>query len=60
MTKETLKSIYQARGTFFVLLAKELQEWKIDSEEEQKKIDSIIRALTKYCNWLQDQLDNLQ
>lgn len=59
MNNETLKSIYQARGTFFVLFAKELQEWKIDSEEEQKKIDSIIRALTKYCNWLQDQIDSL-
>ena len=59
MNNETLKSIYQARGTFFVLLAKELKEWKIDSEEEQKKIDSIIRALTKYCNWLQDQIDSL-
>jgi len=37
MNNETLKSIYQARGTFFVLLAKELQEWKIDSLKKNKR-----------------------
>lgn len=58
-TKEQEKATLEARGTFFVLFAKELQEWAIDNDEEQKKIDSIVRACTKYCNYLQDRLDEL-
>ena len=59
-TKEQLISIYQARGTFFVLFAKELKDCFINDEYEQKKIDSIVRACTKYCNYLQEKLDELE
>lgn len=58
--KDYLKTVYDARGTYIVLLAKGLQEWKILSKEEQKKINSIIRSLTKYCNFIQDELDKLK
>lgn len=59
-TKEQLISIYQARGTYFVLFAKNLRDWSILEEDEQKKIDSIVRACAKYCNYLQEKLDELE
>ena len=42
----------EARSNYFYSLRGELTNWWITSDEEQKQMDSLIRAINKYINYL--------
>lgn len=46
-----------ARFEYFTLLKAGIKDWLINDEDERKRLESIIRAVDKYCNLLADKLN---
>lgn len=46
-----------ARFEYLTLLKAGLKEWLIDDERERKRLESILRAVDKYCDLLADELN---
>ena len=51
---EIYEKTLQAREDYFCVLKGTLKDWWIHSEEEQKKMDSVIRAIDKYLTYLEN------
>ena len=51
-TKEQEKMTRESRAGFFKGLKGELNEWWVLSDDEQKHMDSLLRAINKYINYL--------
>ena len=52
LTKEQEKETLEARADFFEGLKGKLNNWWVLSDDEQKHMDSLIRAINKYVNYL--------
>lgn len=52
LTKEQENMTLEARVDFFEGLKGELNKWWVLSDDEQKHMDSLIRAINKYVNYL--------
>ena len=52
LTKEQEKETREARVDFLKWLRGDLNEWWVQSDDEQKHRDSVIRAINKYINYL--------
>lgn len=52
LTKEQEKRTLEARADHFYELRGELSNWSITSDEEQKQMNSLLRAINKYINYL--------
>ena len=50
--KERKKQMDEARVDFLKGLKGKLNEWWVWSDEEQKHMDSLIRAINEYVNYL--------
>ena len=50
-------SIAHARFDYFTILKGGLKQWRIDNEDERKRIESVIRAIDKYRDLLADKLN---
>ena len=57
MLNEQELMIAKARFDYFTILKGGLKQWLINDEEERKRIESIIRAIDKYRNLLEDKLN---
>lgn len=52
LTKEQENMTLEARVDFFEGLKGELNKWWVLSDDEQKQMDNVIRAINKYVNYL--------
>lgn len=53
LTKEQIdKMAREARIDFFAWLKGDLNDWWVQSDDEQKHMDSVISAINKYVNYL--------
>lgn len=46
-----------ARFEYLTLLKAGIKDWLINDEDEQKRLESMIRAIDKYCNLLADKIN---
>ena len=56
MTEQEKRTAF-ARFEYLTLLKAGIKDWLINDEEEQKRLESMIRAIDKYCNLLADKIN---
>lgn len=56
MTEQEKRTAF-ARFEYLTLLKAGIKDWLINDEDERKRLESIIRAVDKYCNLLADKLN---
>lgn len=56
MTEQEKRTAF-ARFEYLTLLKAGIKDWLINDKDERKRLESIIRAVDKYCNLLADKLN---
>ena len=56
MTEQEKRTAF-ARFEYLTLLKAGIKNWLINDEDEQKRLESMIRTIDKYCNLLADKIN---
>lgn len=56
MTEQEKRTAF-ARFEYLTLLKAGIKDWLIKNDDEQKRLESMIRAIDKYCNLLADKIN---
>lgn len=56
MTEQEKRTAF-ARFEYLTLLKAGIKDWLINDEDERKRLESMIRAIDKYCNLLADKIN---